>query len=313
MLRLVAADCLKIRRYWLAQALLIGLLVLTALQVNGRLNALVELEEQLALQLPAGAEQSQFDALIAETARFEFQQLKADLSYPRFVGYSVRLASQFGWFLLILLSAVMGGEDFSRRTLRVILARSPGRWGYLAAHCLALWLASGLAILLIALLAAIAGPFLHARVSEAPLALAGLGQALLSVLRAWIAGLPFIAVTLFWVVLGRSAGPALGVGIGLHAFEAINGLLLPALALVVARGAAMPGIYQWQARLYSLMLGFNAEVFMHWGSPFSVDLGDNKLLPTDPWRAAAFLLGYTFVFLGWASWVLSRRDITYES
>jgi hypothetical protein len=41
--------------------------------------------------------------------------------------------------------------------------------------------------------------------------------------------------------------------------------------------------------------------------------GATFTIPTDPWRASAFLVGYTIVSLGLAMGILYRRDITYAS
>ena len=77
-----------------------------------------------------------------------------------------------------------------------------------------------------------------------------------------------------------------------------------------------------QVRLYSVMLGYSADVFMNWGSPFikavlavttpsSLEFDGGSLLPTTPWRAVAFLAGYTVLFLGGTMWIHHRRDVTY--
>jgi hypothetical protein len=49
------------------------------------------------------------------------------------------------------------------------------------------------------------------------------------------------------------------------------------------------------------------------GAGSAVELGAHTLLPTVPWRAVAFLAGYTVLFLGSAIWILHRRDLTYET
>ena len=148
-----------------------------------------------------------------------------------------------------------------------------------------------------------------------------IGTELLGAVRVWLACLPFIIATFFWVVLARQAGPAMGVGIGLHLFEYLNGLVLPIIALATASGAEVPLFYRMQVRLLSFSIGYNADVLLYWGSPFgevgffssAMELGGDTLLPTIPWRAVAILTGYTVLFLGWAMWILRRRDMTYGS
>jgi hypothetical protein len=119
----------------------------------------------------------------------------------------------------------------------------------------------------------------------------------------------------------------LGVGIGLHTLERLNTMALPLLlipfATLSSSGADVPPllrIFEILARLVSISLGYNAEIFLHWGHPLRVDpayaasvIGINGkiLLPIGPWRSAAYLAGYTAIFLGWTILLLRRRDVTY--
>ena len=321
MLRLASAEWLRIRKYWLPWVLLVLQIVILVLQVNAKLNRLEELEAELA-ELPPMDELTPFEQFMLERDRLEASMLRDDLRYPAFIGYAARLSTGFGWFLVILLEAVMVGEDFSRRTLRSILSRGVGRTSYLLTRCLALWLAMGVGVLVVTVLATVSGPFVHSQVTEDPISLEGLGESLLYILRSWLTCLPFIVATLFWAVLARQAGPAMGVGIGLHAWEFLNGFALPVMADAVASGAEVPLVFRWQIRLWSVTLGYSADVFLNWGSPFmksvfaastppSLEPVGGTLLPTTPWRAVAFLAGYTALFLGWAMWILRRRDVTY--
>ena len=67
------------------------------------------------------------------------------------------------------------------------------------------------------------------------------------------------------------------------------------------------------------MLGYNADVVLHWGPPGEVArgvveaLGGQLFIPTDPWRGVVFLTGYTLLSLGLAVWIFHRRDVTYGS
>ena len=323
--RLLSAEWFRLGRHWLTWVLLALWIVILGLQVNGKLNRLEELEAELAEPPPTG-ESAPFERMTLEGNRLEAGMLRNDLRYPAFIGHVARLATGFGWFILIVFTAVMGGEDFTRRTLRGILTRGVGRGRYLMARCLAVWLAAGVAVLAVALLAAAGGPFVHAQVTDEPIAMEGLGDALLVAGRAWLACLPFIIATLFWTVLARQAGPAMGVGIGLYFFEFLNGFVLPivALALAGAGGGEVPLIWRLQLRVLGATVGYNADVFLNWGSPFqrvsimealgsasTMELGGETLLPTTPWRAMAFLAGYAVLFFGLALWILRRRDVTY--
>jgi ABC-type transport system involved in multi-copper enzyme maturation permease subunit len=323
MSKLLSAEWLRIRRYRLTRVLLVLWIVILVLQVNAKLKRLEELEAKLAEPQPAG-ELTLFEQMMLDRDQLEASRLREDLRYPAFIGYAARLSTGFGWFLVILFTAVIVGEDFSQRTLRSILSRGAGRKSFLLTRCLALWLATGIGVGLIAVLSVIGGLYTHARVTADLISLAGFGEALFFVLRSWLATLPFIVATLFWTVLARQAGPAMGLGIGLHAYEFLNGFVLPAMADALARGAQLPLIFRWQVKLWSITLGYSADVFLNWGSPFlksiltvttpaSLDFAGETILPTTPWRAVVILVGYTILFLGWAMWIIRRRDMTYRT
>lgn len=319
MVRLLAVEGFRIGRHRLSQLLVLALVIIVALQLNAKLDRLTALEAQLGSE-PAGTGQpSPAEARLAQD-RLEYDLLRVKLRFPAVVGYGAQLSAVYGWFLLIVLAAVLGSEDLSRRTLRPILARGVGRTTYLAALCLALWLAAGLAIVVVSLWSSIHGLIIHARVTADPIAWAGLGDASLVVLRSWLACLPLIVATVWVAVLARGPGPAVGLSVSLHAFEYLSGTALPLLALAEASGGSIPAVFSWPIRLLSVMIGYSAEVLLHWGSPFLRSvlaastppplLEDTRLLPTDPWRAVALLTGYTLVCFGLASRTLRRRDLT---
>jgi ABC-type transport system involved in multi-copper enzyme maturation permease subunit len=320
MLKFAAAEWFRIKRYWLTWVLLGLWIVVLALQVNGKLNELARLETEAETGISEGG--AELTPMQIEGNRFTIAQLLKDLRYPAFIGYAARLSTGFGWFLVILFTAVAGGEDF-RRMLRSLLAQGVGRSDYVLARCLTLWLATGVGIAIVVVLAAVGGLYVHHQVTDDAISLEGLDEPLLVAVRAWLACLPFVIATFFWVVLARQAGPAMGVGIGLHAFEFLTGLVMPIFAIAFARGVQVPPIFLWEARLLSVTLGYNADIFLNWGSPFmnailasgvmGLGLDGGTLLPTAPWRAVAFLAGYTVLFLAWAMWILHRRDVTYGS
>jgi hypothetical protein len=114
------------------------------------------------------------------------------------------------------------------------------------------------------------------------------------------------------------------VGIGLHTFELLNGFVIPFVAVVAGNvsGSELPWFYKLQVKLFSVTLGYNADVFLNWGAPFSKDpvfvaktlgLNDASLLPSTPLRSGIILLIFAVLFLLWMIWILQRRDLTYES
>jgi ABC-type transport system involved in multi-copper enzyme maturation permease subunit len=252
------------------------------------------------------------------------QHRTEELSYPDFIGTVARLSTGVGWFFVILFTVVFGGEDFSRRTVPVILARGVRRSNYLIARILSIWFGMGLVVVVVMVLSAAGGPLIHQQVTDDPVSLEGLGNALLWVLRSWITYLPFIVAVLFWAVLARNMGPALGVGIGIHTLEYLYGLVLPIFATIFANvdptGEGMPWIYRLQMKVFSLTLGYNSDLFLSWGAPFTRDatfitgtlgLRGDTLLPTSPERGLAFMVGYTVIFFGWTMWLFNRRDVRF--
>ncbi len=318
----LSAEWIRMRRLWLTWVLLVLLLAVLALQVSGRLSELEELKAEVETGVSA-ADGSPLSSYQIEGNLFLIQMRTTDLSYPAFIGTVARLSTGFGWFFVILFTVVFGGEDFSRRTIPIIMTRGVRRSDYLIARTLALWLAMGIVVVIIMVLAAALGPFIHQQVTADPISLEGLGDALLWVLRSWITCLPFIVAVLFWAVLARNMGPALGVGIGLHVLEYLYGLVMPIFAVIASAdptGEAVPWIYRLQIKVFSYSLGYNSDLFLCWGAPFTRDamfvtgtlgLGSDTFLPTTPERGLVFMVGYTILFFGWTMWLFHRRDVRF--
>jgi ABC-type transport system involved in multi-copper enzyme maturation permease subunit len=320
---LLFAEWLRLRRYWLPRTLLILLVVIVALQVNGKHNEL----ETLRIEVETGISDLSGAPLRPEQiegAQLRIQMLEEMLRYPTVIGTAIELSTGAGWYFLILLTAVMGGEDFSRRTLSPILARGVGRGRYLLARILAFWTAMGIALLLVTLLAAVGGLWIDAQVGApgetATTPALEHTQILLLGLRTWIASLVFIAAILFWVVLARQPGPAMGVGIGLRTFELLGGLFVPAFSLL-ANVEGILRIFPLTIRIFTATVGYNAEILMRWGEQVALiegaeiiaELDNGFLLPTDPWRAVVILTIYLLVFTSLSLWILSRRDAGSET
>jgi len=321
MRKVISADRLRMRRYWLTWVLLTLMLVLLVLQINGKLSELETMKAEVETGISA-ADGSLLSPPQIEGNRFLIQILRADLSYPAFIGTVARISTEIGWFFIILFTVIFGGEDFSRRTIPVILSRGVSRRNYLMGRTLSLWLATGMVVVAIMVLAAACGPLVHHQVSDDPVSLVGWGDGLLWVFRSWLTFLPFIVAVLFWTVLARNMGPALGVGIGIHTLEYLYGFALPFFATIFAnvesRGGSVPWFYSIQIEVFGMTLGYNADLFLNWGAPFARDamfvtgtlgLRSETLLPITPWRGLIFMLGYMIVFLALTLRLFHRRDV----
>ena len=98
------------------------------------------------------------------------------------------------------------------------------------------------------------------------------------------------------------------------------GAVLPMVGVAyTAAGLDIPQILRWQGDVLSVMMGYNADVVLHWGAAGGVaedfvEATEGQLfMPTDPWRGVAFLVGYVLHSLGLAVWIFHRRDVTYGS
>ena len=323
MVRLLSADLLRIRRFWLTWALLAVVIFIPFLQIKGKFNQLSDLENLIAQAIDKPA-LDENESMLLEANRLMAEHLRQDLMYPTIIGTFVQTSTGVGWFLVILFTAVVGGEDFARGTLPNFLSRGIGRVEYATARCLSLWIVVGMGIFILAVLAATVGPFTHDQITTDPISLKGIGNTLLIIIRTWLTFLPFIIATLFWAVLARNPGPAMAVGIGLHTFEYLNGLVIPFVAVVFGNlsGSEIPWFYKIQVRIFSLSLGYNADIFQNWGAPFTRDplfvaktlgLNDASLLPSTPLRSGIILIIFVALFLSWTVGILQRRDVSYGS
>jgi len=328
MIEHLSADWLRIRRYWFTWVIFALMLCILALQVNGKINELDKLAREIETGL-ADYDSRPLTDMQIEGNRLLMSRIEDDFQYPTNIGTIANLATGSGWFLIILFTAVITGEDFSRQTLRTVLSRGVGRNQYLLIRCIALWLVVGSAVLVITLLATLLGPFIHSQVTSDPISMTHWGRSLLTALRSWLTYLPFITATLFWTVLARNAGPAMGLGIVLHTFEIALGYGVPAMLLpfmaVDPNTVELPFLFKlldFMAKVLSITLGYNAEIFLNWGAPYHlnpefitslVGVEGQGILPTSQWRATAILAVYVVLFLGWALRIIQRRDITYSS
>ena len=121
----------------------------------------------------------------------------------------------------------------------------------------------------------------------------------------------------------------MGLGIILHTFERLLGMVIPAMMLpfttIDPNIVELPPFFHFMeflSKILSVTLGYNANIFLNWGPPNHmspahlaslVGIEGRAILPTSEWRAVAVLAGYIILFLGWALRIIQQRDVTYGS
>ena len=90
MLRFLSADWFRISRFWLAWALLVILAIIVVLQVNGKIDRLRELEEQLAAVQAEVESAMPSELAVVQGLQDEIAWLRERLSYPAFITQLVR-------------------------------------------------------------------------------------------------------------------------------------------------------------------------------------------------------------------------------
>ena len=202
--------------------------------------------------------------------------------------------------VLVMLTAVFAGLEFSENTFRSLVSRGMPRWGFLLSKFGALILAVGALLLAIEGLATLLG------------VRPGLNWGELG--RAWLALWPYASLVLLLTVLARNGGLALVIGVLWVPLEQAVAALMGPLAMfsdsptlrLLSPEGALGALYRWT-------LGFNSANWIYLGDPLRAPTPANLMLlsmPRPALHSALVLAGYVALGLGLSLLVLYRRDVT---
>lgn len=232
-------------------------------------------------------------------------QLASTIYWPASLNTAMGLASSggLGGLLIMVLTSVLVAQGYGHRTFSLWLGRGMPRPVALLAQFAALTLA---AALLVATATVVGG------LASALVTLAGEGslsfdavnyaQLGLSILRTAFTLLPYVALTMLFAVLTRSAAGTLGLSVGYSLL--IESVLTQILLFTGEVGQAVvkfvPAVLAQSVN--SLNGGTLVTVTVNGQSP--------QMPMLDPTPAAIGLALYTLVFLGLAVWQFRRQDLT---
>lgn len=310
---LLRAELLKISRRKLGWLLLLALMA--AFVFHARNLNTNRLDYQQAQESGFG----RFgQPLTPEGARAEEAKLVQRMTFPGFFDELWVITDlQVGWGLLavLILAAIQSGEEYDGGTIRMVLVRGPSREAWLLAKLAALFLATGVAWLVLALEGGVLGLWTHHLVTGS-IDLSGVGADRLLAhgvrfLRSWSSTLPYLAFALAAGILALGAGPALALGVAARFAEVFSGI---AGQFLVGFGMGMEGlgakIYWLWAPLHVATMEWNASVWRTWGKPYDVFGELPSPLHASPGLAALVLLTWTAAWVALATRTLKRRDIT---
>ena len=204
--------------------------------------------------------------------------------------------------VLIVLTAITLGQEFSTGAFRSLVSRGVPRWRILMTRFAALILVGGVLLVASEGLATWLGvrPELHWH----------------DLWRAWPSLWPYVAIVMFLTVLARNGGLALLVGVIQLSLEHFHGILM---APLVAFPQAIPSAWRifthqgLSGALYQWSLSYNSANWIYLGEWQRAPTPLNVLMQAMPHSAlysALLLAGYTLLGLGLSLLVVYGRDVT---
>ena len=217
---------------------------------------------------------------------------------------AISISSMFGFAIVLMmtLASSVVGTEYGWGTLRSVIARGPGRWQFLVAKLITVGVA-GLGGLIIAAVGIVISSIVTTGLAENSSEFASSGEwsnAVLTVLKAAYAVVPYALLAAALTVLTSSATIGLAITVGYHIAEQIA---IPILSVFI----------DGFDRIAGFSLGISANTMISQGGVeefiFLVTTLAGGELPS---KAQAFLvlLGYSVVFAAAAIWLYQKRDIT---
>lgn len=286
--KLIAVEALKVRHRQLTWILL-GILVLLIVVVYVLLWAVTESLAERQVTIAGGNAQDLQEALFL------------DQSVP----FGLQLTQVLGTFLVTLLAAASIGSEYDWGTLRPFLTVVPSRAQFLTSKLVAIggFLVAGTLLgMATALLASFVISAANGSADYSFVDAAYIGESVASYGRTLLAIAPYVAMAVFFSIVGRSTMAGIGFTLGILFLETIITSLLRLSSDVGERLAnAFPG-----ANVDTMMRANDLEAALRYEQE---QLGGQFYsLPTG-W--AALVLGvYVMAFLAASFILFNRRDVT---
>ena len=209
-------------------------------------------------------------------------------------------AQLFGPFVTVILAAAVSGSEYGWGTLRPVLSKGAGRWQFLVSKVIVVLLVVAAIILILSVSLAISG-FIAKAIFTVPEGDGGVpwldvlalyGKLVYSIL-------PYIALTLFFVVLTASNGMGIGVSMGYYVAESY--IVSPIL-----------NNFSWSGTAFAFMLSPNVSAWQSVGEGGVSIPATISTIGGMSEMAQGFILVtiYIAVLAGLAILIFLRRDIT---
>lgn len=219
---------------------------------------------------------------------------RASFMLPSSIAVGLGTAHWIGVILLIVLTSSSLGVEYGWGTLRVALTRGVGRWQFLASKGLSLVL-MGVAGLVVVVITTTISSLICALTLNEGGGLAGSGEwaaAAVALGKVGYGLLPYVVLTMFFVVLTSSVGTSLAIVVAYHLAELIF----------------VPILSSWLNGFRSVadyMLGHNVAAWLGTSVPQVVGFGGRP----DTVHALLVLMGYIVVVGAATFWLFRRKDV----
>ena len=236
-------------------------------------------------------------------------QIENLLGLPVALPFAMSMLASFGSVLAVILVASMMGNEYNWRTIRTALTFSEGRLRFLTAK-----LTAAAILILIGMVVGLAAGFMMSLITTAIGGYAFdfsfatgsyLWAQFLQFWRTFFVIIPYVLLAFLFAVVAKSAGPGIGLGIGVYFLESIVTLVMR-----LAGG--------WIAQIPNYLLNANVSAitalaqlpagFMS-GPGVGGGGGLSGSLPGVP-HAFITLALYSMAFVGIAFYMFRTRDVT---
>ena len=219
---------------------------------------------------------------------------RASFMLPSSIAASLGAAHWIGVILLVILTSSSLGVEYGWGTLRAALTRGVGRWQFLTSKVLSLVLMGVAGLVVVAITTTISSLICALTLNEGG-GLAGSGE--------WVAAavalgkvsyglLPYVVLTMFFVVLTSSVGTSLAIVMAYHLVELIFVPILSSL---------LDGFKD----VADYLLGPNVAAWLGTSVPQVSGFGERP----DTVHALLVLMGYILVVGAATFWLFRRKDV----